>query len=392
MDNYGNKSIKGGRMFKKLLIASLVFNVLLIALLVVQKGRHQTSSAPAAATVPDARDHSAVENGGDDNADVERRLRDLRVRVAVAGDRGDEAKRIIAATLLRSASETAPSAYWRPRVLRDGRARLDQFETMDALRKALISVYGESAAEDEAFSSVFAPRRQQWSFMPRATQRAVETVLANDLRDRIQRNAVAESPVERDELDKKLRTVMTEQQFHEFQLRESRLADQLTATEFQFTEVEYRNVFDIWSRAIAEAPPQRRQFISPLRAGVSDDPTMQKIQAALGTERFALYARAQDPIYKLLKATDTLYALKAGTADRAYAVIEEAKAKASPMLAKGPIVSPDIRRKLGLLQIERSKRLREILGESVAQLVERSMAPFDAFDMGMGRVPVVMGR
>jgi hypothetical protein len=285
-----------------------------------------------------------------------------------------------------------PAEYWRPRVIRDGSARLREFDGLEAARRALTVVYGESAPTDDAFAEVFSPRRQRWSFLPPETQRAAEAVIANDLRDRVQRSSPVQSPAERDELNKKLRAVMTDQQFHEFELRESVLADQLTAIDFQFSEDEYRKVFDIWSRVIADAPVGRRQFISPLRAGPSDDQTMQKIRAVLGPDRFAMYARAQDPVYKLLKSTDGLYALKDGTADRAYAVIQEAKAKAGPMLAKGPVVTPDARRQLGLLQIERSKKLREILGESVAQLVERSMAPFDAFDMGMGRVPVVMAR
>jgi hypothetical protein len=385
-------------MNKRSLAFSLLVNAALLAIVTVfvlrdfsapaKSGQLTVDSAVAAQTQPTAVNATTNEHGARDSASI----RELHAQLSGANVPDELVKRTIVSAIIDRADTDSNREFWRPKLYRDAERRMAQFEAFDSARRTLVEVFGKDAAQDPAFTAVFRPRHIRWHFLSPTSQIAAERVLSSSLRSRLKEGVEAPTPAERDALDQDLRTAMSADEFHEFQLRESALAEQLTSIEFEFSELEYRKVFDVWSNAMASAPLERRQSLSPLRAGPSDDGVMRQVESILGTERFSLYARGQDPVYKLLKSTSAMYSLGERSAERAYVVIQDAKAKAMPLIAKSPVVSVDTREKLLNLRSERAKKLREILGESVAQLIERSIAPFDAFDLGIGRVPVVMVR
>jgi len=295
---------------------------------------------------------------------------------------------ILSNEILRQLERAGASEYWKPRAIRDVQARIARDELRIAYRSALREALGDAVAANPALAEVFAPNSARWSYLPPELRAGLETEITRDLSNRLvgrAGNATMAGDVDRQQ---RLRAMLGDTNYFEYSLRESALADQLLGIDFNFTEQEFRQVFSIWSKSLGTNQSDLRGI---MRAGErADDPVMMSIQAALGSQRFAEYRRAQDPVYKLVRSTVRFAAVDPAKADPAYAVIEQTKLKAAQLMGKGgPVIGTATRKNLEQLKLERSRKLVALLGAPAAEVLERSMGPFDAMDLSIGMFPVV---
>jgi hypothetical protein len=378
------------RSWGNLLIASIAINVLLAGWIVF--GTEESTPSPvggasapagtpaktASVAIPEIVGEGAAEKLKD-------RIGTLRGRVE-----GDEALLAVVATEVRENLDRAGTGeYWTPRPMREGRARVARDELRAAYRSVLVETFGEAIASNPLMSEVFAPNATRWAYLPAEKRARLESEISRDLRARFAGGSAGAVNAGTDaDRQQRIRAVLGDEQYFEYSLRESALADQLLAIDFSFTESEFRAVYSIWDKALG---PNKSELRGILRTGERpDDPVMAKIGSALGAERFALYRRAQDPVYRLVRSTVRLANVDAAKAEAAYAILEQTKQKAAGLMGEGgPVIGTDTRKKLEQLKLDRSKKLVALLGAPATEVLERSMGPFDAMDLSVGMFPVV---
>jgi hypothetical protein len=113
----------------------------------------------------------------------------------------------------------------------------------------------------------------------------------------------------------------------EYMVRESPLSKALTASPFDYTEKEFRDVFGV----IAKTRPES-VMVSSTRAlseAMADAAVIEGLTKALGAERYEMLRRARDPSYSLLRRIADLRGISRETIDQAYAVLVSTRPAAS---------------------------------------------------------------
>lgn len=373
-----------------LLMVSMAINLFLAGWIVL--GAEEPVPAPVAGVSAPAEAAAKTASAAIPEIVGEGAGEELRARIGALKGRvqGDEALiAIVAAEIRENLDRAGAVGYWTPRPVREGRARVARDELRAAYRSVLVETFGEAIASNALMSEVFAPNAARWAYLPGETRARLESEISRDLRTRFAgENAGAVAAGADADRQRRIRSLLGDEQYFEYSLRESALADQLLAIEFSFTESEFRAVYSIWEKALG---PNKSDLRGILRAGERpDDPVMTEISSALGAERFALYRRAQDPVYKLVRSTIRLANVDAAKAEAAYAILEQTKQKAAGLMGEGgPVIGTDTRKKLEQLKLDRSKKLVALLGAPATEILERSMGPFDAMDLSIGMFPVV---
>lgn len=253
----------------------------------------------------------------------------------------DELQAWKAVGILLQSAATGEAEYWKPNFVSSNARELASYEELLKARDALRASIGEGAVHDPRFAPLFQPYQTDLGFLPPAQQMELQSIMMKQLRQ----------PGAPEGVDAQIKSLLSAEHWKEYQYRKSPLRQRLLASGFDFSEQEYRAVFDL----VAAASVERNLAFS---AGAIGDPAAnpelsQALRDALGEERFARFRKVQDPNYATLLHVARSHDLPTSSIDGAYALIMENNADRQRV---GRSLGADPARS------ERESQLREILG------------------------------
>lgn len=190
----------------------------------------------------------------------------------------DVSYRLALAQLRAQAAAEEPEHYWEPAPERMLARRQREMERLQEIRKQLIGSFGASVTQQAALADVFQPLRSTLPFLSPDKQMALQQILfETSMADTAfvgPRSAGADRRLVR------IRELLSDEEFAEYQRRESALATRLANSGFEFTEAEFRAVFDV----VATTGLEPRQSLTHL---------MPAIGRVLEGSRFREFERSQ---------------------------------------------------------------------------------------------------
>jgi len=252
------------------------------------------------------------------------------------------AKRAVLAILSADPKPVEPLEYWTPPAKRQVQMLLANFERDDRVRDALLREFGPQAKEDRAFAAVFRPYDRELPTFSADTQVKLQEISLEKVRAALNAGA-ADSGLSASRLPRDIEAVaglLSDKENYEYVLRESPLATMLAASEFDFTEKEFREVF----RIVAKAEPE--SVMGGTTASVQEalaTPTVRdSLTVALGAGRYAQFHRSRDMAYVVLQRLAALKNIPRDKLDQSYEILTaqsagDGKISATPNLG---MVSP----------------------------------------------------
>ena len=180
----------------------------------------------------------------------------------------------------------------------------------------------------------------------------------------------------RDQEDAELRSVLTPQEFDEYQLRQSDLSLELREQlqGLNVSEDEFRKIFQA-RRAFSEAERVSETDTTGADAdqtavhrAQAEDRMNSDLLAALGADRLQRYQRAQEPSYQTLSKLTERLNLGGNVAESAYDYLRVAQDRMEVLLNDGSVESETRETALRALSDEASAGLRTILGPEAFNL------------------------
>lgn len=173
-----------------------------------------------------------------------------------------------------------------------------------------------------------------------------------------------------------LEALLSPEELHDYDLRQSRTAQNLRwqMTQMDATEAEYRAIFEL-RKDFDEIYNDYDQFGNRTRSMNTDDwkarseaETAMKVEikAALGTERYLEYLRSQDNDYQQLRRATLRFDLPADTPARVYALRDEVPAAAVRIADDASLTIEQKKSEIAKLAAGARDRVRGMLGAEVA--------------------------
>lgn len=175
----------------------------------------------------------------------------------------------------------------------------------DVIRNKLVSQYGETVVSNDLFSEYFFPLGDEFFFLSSSEQVELSKLkTSHRLKVASLKPGDFETPSKllefQREFDDSVRNLLSEEDFFEFQLRDSVVSNQMRMLNFDWTEDEFRAVFEIRGRT-----PEAVGVIASRSSGSvfrgQNSIYSQEIKDILGDRRYLEYLKDQDPIYYQLK-------------------------------------------------------------------------------------------
>jgi hypothetical protein len=343
-----------------LVVVSIGANIATAAYLISPRAsqpERQANETPPSAGVPVA----FASNGGVDAAAVRQLLMqqgfsDHETKLVVLG-------LLNAAALDRAAS--VPYEYWRADDARSTASRIEAAEQRgEATRKTLVALYGRAAQDDPVFATAFRPLQERLPFLSSEQQIALRRLQLEQRPAAVQtmggpRPANMTGPPERASStagDAAIREVLADEStYREYAMRESPLAHRLRSTGVEFTESEYRAVFELMDGFSAGANPSA--FVAQ-REGV---------RKVLGRERALELWAATDPLFQAINQTAQKHGLSESSILGAYEAVVAAQDDLLRMTSsvRDPQQGQQIRERIE----QRDSTLRSLVGDAAASAV-----------------------
>ncbi len=283
-----------------------------------------------------------------------------------AGYGEDLIKQIILATidrdhLLIQANESN-TPYWRKRDDDPTAVVMEELKWAADKRLTLVNLFGPDIIDDPLFEALFKPLDKTLPFLSSEKQvslyelQKIETATARAiLQGGFTREARQDRRTAREEMEEKVRQLLSPDEYFEYQVRDSRLAQQMrnSMEAFDYSEQEFRDIFRL--RQATEGTDFRftdRASFEEQRA-ISE----QRVKDYLGPDRYEAYARAQDPTFRALQSIGDRYGNSSAEIIEVYNVNAQAQDEIT-----------EIRNQQSLSRDERQKRINEIRQESYEEI------------------------
>ncbi len=279
------------------------------------------------------------------------------------------AKQMMAAYIEWKVTPT-PSVYqyWQSPALRDASSRLQEHQIDEAMRQALVSAFGPSIVDDPDFASIFQPYRHKYPFLSASKQLELERMTMHIDRALINSGttpleAQATLAQARQSMLAGVKSLLTDSEFAEYQLRESPLSRTLANSGFKFSKSEFDALIPIMSQGPVDQIGTRRL----------DSENLERVRGVLGEERFLEYRKAQDPVYQMLSTIAVSHGAGNPDINAAYEAVYKTQQELAALDQRGPVPSLDGYKRKEELRTELSSSLRRSIGDEATAIFLRSL-------------------
>lgn len=318
-------------------IASITLNVVLLGALIVS-WRSDSESAQASSSSSSSKTPSTA---------ASENLAALVAKVRSQGVSEQMAYQLAFARARATTAIVVPDDYWKPAPLRSEALREAEYKSTVATRELLLKHFGPDALNHPAFTEVFRPLRQRFGFLSPDKQIQLQQILFETGEGGL--SFSGRNSQTRNERLTRVRALLDDNEFLEYQLRESMWALRLANSGMDFTENEFRAVY-----AAAAAADAESARVDPLRTA------MPRIKRALSPARFAAFERVQDPTFLWLRSGAARFGAKEDAIIKAYDLIRDVDRRALELQA-----TPTTAETRGELIATRDRQLKLLLGEQM---------------------------
>lgn len=358
---------------RSLLALSVALNLLLLTTIVAARIDPERVTPPGDDTSATAATYASASWGAENTAGIDRVLSALE---SAALDRA-QIRLILLGWLqasYRAAFEPQAPGYWQAGFSPARDLLAARLAVEDAVRSALIRIYGADAARDPVFDPAFRPLGAAYDFLGSDAQLALQRRQYELLQEapagangapvcRIQRAAGAQPESE-------VMTGLSEEEQAEYRLRFSPLAAQLRQAEVAANETEFRELFRL-ARAL------ETQSAPAAQAGAR-----KRLRSRIGDAAFDRFWALRDPFFGPLEQYLTRQGIRQHQVWQAYSIIN----RSQEMLLETIRLAGDE----AMLMAE-ARRVREqqlsgltaLFGDQVAQGIVAAIARV-AIDLGRG--------
>ncbi|MBM0106557.1 hypothetical protein JM946_17650 [Steroidobacter sp. S1-65] len=335
---------------------SLALNAALIAILIFAKDGSDVSAV--------SREKTAATSPSDSRPPPAANTEELRSTLEQLRAKGIEpglVKKFMVS--LVQAEPAAPArAFWEPRFRQIATEEVARFEQQQRAEQTLTTLFGAEAQYDPAFAPVFLPLHKDFDFLSADKLRGLQALIAQANRTLASLPIEPGLSVKRSEVMAQLNAgveqLLGADEFREYELRRSSIAQQLRELEFELDESEFRRMFAVY----AEAQATRGESVVRITAH-ADDQTSSQVREILGEQRFRQYEMSQDPRYRVLSSLAASYRVPDANIVQAYALLRESDERAESLQRQGPVMALDARAKWAAAERTKNEQLRALLGE-----------------------------
>jgi len=279
-----------------------------------------------------------------------------------------ERKRLLASWLeTQSTPEQTPYAYWEAPAVREARNRLLKHAVAQSTRRELQKLLGTGAIDDPELAFLFQPYRDRYRFLSPAKQLEVEDAALNVDRALL---ASGTTPIEaqaqlraaRQKTTDAVKAALTEDEFAQYQQRESPAALMLANSGFTFTQKEFDALYPLMSQDDASIGLKR-----------FDEHSTALVREVLGEDRFLEYRKVQDPMYRLLTAVSAAHGKQNADVNTAYRAVFANQEKSIELQRAGPVLSRQGLQTKAKLATDLRAALLSSIGPDATDIFLRSM-------------------
>jgi len=278
------------------------------------------------------------------------------------------AKQMVAAYFeWKVAPQSSIYPYWQSPAVRDARNRITRYQIDEAKRQALIAAFGQSVSDDPDFASIFQPYRDKYPFLSTAKQLEIERLslevdrsLLNSGSTPIQAQSILTKA--RQVFTAALETLLTKEEFAQYQLRESPAAKMLANSGFNFNQNEFDAIY-----------PTIPNDDGPIGLRRLDAETMERARGVLGEERFIEYRKDQDPMFHLLSTIVVAHGPANADINAAYNAVYQNQQEERELGHAGPAPSFNGYEKKEQLKADLKTKLTTLIGNDATDIFLRSM-------------------
>ncbi|XOV90662.1 MAG: hypothetical protein ACFHX7_12450 [Pseudomonadota bacterium] len=299
----------------------------------------------------------------------------------------DMIRQIISATMNRDRvlgqRNEAQQPYWKKTERNRSEDVRERLDWQSEKRAMLLDLFGDDIVNDPLFEDLFKPLNKTLPFLSSEKQIALQEL---ELESRAQFSDLDRfgfTQENRDEMreqqrlrEESIRSLLTPDEYFEYELRESRLANQMKEQMdgFDYSEYEFRDLYRLrddlaQERSLAAATISSREDFQALRQTEEA-----RIREYLGDDRFEAYQRAQDPTYKRLVTIGERY----GNTDReiieVYEKTSEFQEQMNTVMRDRNLTNDQRRDRLSTLQANLAKSVSDIAGDETASSVTSNLA------------------
>ncbi len=309
---------------------------------------------------------------------------DLAATLTRLGVPEDTVKALVLAAIDRDIDDVrwpleVQTPYWK----KPDRNRFEMVQAVidaeDKRRRLILDLFGEDAVDDPLFADLFKPYNDSLAFLSSDKQIALDGLvrsnraLQTELRSEgLLRETREEMRIVADDLERSLRELLTNDEYHEYQLRESRTAEAMRQSMegFDYGEQEFRDIFSIRSKmdfdAIRESGGGREAFVEARQA------TDSEIRNYLGDKRYEEFSRLQDPAYRSLQAIGERYGASEDEMIEVYAITSDINDRARALASGGGVSRQELRSRISQMQAAAHEEIVDVVGDEIAESVRQN--------------------
>ena len=254
--------------------------------------------------------------------------------------------------------------YWKPCNPAARGLSVHADDLRDHARAELTAIYGVQAEADPAFASLFRPLDDRFSFLT-----PKEQIVVKRLRDEQADHVDCMQPLQRLEtaegasaaaaqVDQRLAKTLDESKRLEYELRESPLSQLLRTSGVDFSESEFRSVFETMHDFQSLTSPTAEAFVAQRDA----------INEILGRGRATQLWARMDPAFPAIEEAGNDHQLPNDTILAAYEILLDTQEQIVGMSVS--------RRTLREAIDNRDRRLRELVGDAAARDIVQAQQTF----------------
>lgn len=245
--------------------------------------------------------------------------------------------------------------YWKPVMVDPYQLTNNLIETNSYKRQQLRAIFGDDIETDAKFENLFKPYNNQLDFLSSNQQIALQNLKLERMSNIHAGNISGYNQTS--ELDS-IKNLLGEEDFYEYQLRESATAKYLMQelNYFDYSEQEYRDLFKI--RQQTETGGRIRDE----NALTEDD----KVRDYLGEERYEEYQRAKQPAYQKIQTIVKNNNINETVALSAYQTLSESLVNITRLRQNTNLSIDERASQISLLISETTNRIEDQVGKSLA--------------------------
>jgi hypothetical protein len=273
--------------------------------------------------------------------------------------------------------------YWKKPQQDPYQQVISRLEFEESKRTMLIRVFGEQIVDDPFFEDLFKPMNESLGFLSTDKQIALDNLVRSNRginsaarSDGFIRETREELRANSQDLTRAIQELLSEEEYFEYLLRESPLANNLVRTMdgLDYSEQEFRDIYEIRStfdvNEIRQAGGGRTEF-----AEARED-NNEQIRNYLGENRYAEYERLQDPAFRSLLSIGERY----GTSDTdlvaVYEITSTTRQQMQAVANTKGMSRQETRRRINELESEAHAEIEQIVGEDVAASVRQNTSRY----------------